>query len=154
MHDDFWAHLGTVRCTGVIAHKYLSSVTLPSCKLLFPSLIDCLHCSSLSSLPVPTPPSSFPSSSSSFPPPLLPSPLPHPPSPLPHPPYPLPLPQAELSGVQEKSFHLVSRHLVKEVISPNENVRKQVRAAVSLSWCPSYSRNTCFHILTVMYIRS
>ena len=27
---------------------------------------------------------------------------------------------------QEKSFHLVSRHLVKEVISPNENVRKQV----------------------------
>ena len=32
-----------------------------------------------------------------------------------------------LSGVQEKSFHAVARHLVKEVISPNENVRKQVR---------------------------
>ena len=30
-----------------------------------------------------------------------------------------------LSGVQEKSFHAVARHLVKEVISPNENVRKQ-----------------------------
>ena len=31
-----------------------------------------------------------------------------------------------LKSVQEKSFHLISRHLVKEVISPNENVRKQV----------------------------
>ena len=31
-----------------------------------------------------------------------------------------------LGVVQEKSFHLVSRHLVKEVISPNENVRKEV----------------------------
>lgn len=29
--------------------------------------------------------------------------------------------------MQEKSFHAVARHLVKEVISPNENVRKQVR---------------------------
>ena len=28
--------------------------------------------------------------------------------------------------LQEKSFHMVSRHLVKEVISPNENVRKEV----------------------------
>ena len=34
--------------------------------------------------------------------------------------------KAVLGGVQEKSFHLVSRHLVKEVISPNENVRKEV----------------------------
>ena len=34
---------------------------------------------------------------------------------------------AALSGAQDKSFLLVSRHLVKEVISPNENVRKQVR---------------------------
>ena len=33
---------------------------------------------------------------------------------------------ANLGSVQEKSFHLVSRHLVKEVISPNENVRKEV----------------------------
>ena len=31
-----------------------------------------------------------------------------------------------LGAIQEKSFHLVSRHLVKEVISPNENVRKEV----------------------------
>ena len=31
-----------------------------------------------------------------------------------------------LGMVQEKLFHLVSRHLVKEVISPNENVRKEV----------------------------
>ena len=34
--------------------------------------------------------------------------------------------QSAESTAQEKSFHLVSRHLVKEVISPNENVRKQV----------------------------
>lgn len=33
---------------------------------------------------------------------------------------------ASLGAAQEKSFHLVSRHLVKEVISPNENVRKEV----------------------------
>jgi len=31
-----------------------------------------------------------------------------------------------MASVQEKSFHMVSRHLVKEVISPNENVRKEV----------------------------
>ena len=37
-----------------------------------------------------------------------------------------------LSAVQEKSFHAVARHLVKEVISPNENVRKQVRVRRSL----------------------
>ena len=34
--------------------------------------------------------------------------------------------RAALKPVKEKSFHLISRHLVKEVISPNENVRKQV----------------------------
>ena len=34
-----------------------------------------------------------------------------------------------LGSLQEKSFHLVSRHLVKEVISPNENVRKEVGVA-------------------------
>jgi len=34
--------------------------------------------------------------------------------------------QSAEAVAQEKSFHLVSRHLVKEVISPNENVRKQV----------------------------
>ena len=28
--------------------------------------------------------------------------------------------------VQQRSFHSVARHLVKEVISSNENVRKQV----------------------------
>ncbi len=33
---------------------------------------------------------------------------------------------AKLGAAQEKAFHLVSRHLVKEVISPNENVRKEV----------------------------
>ena len=31
-----------------------------------------------------------------------------------------------IGAVQEKSFHIVCRHLVKEVISPNENVRKAV----------------------------
>lgn len=31
-----------------------------------------------------------------------------------------------LGPAQEKSFHLVARHLVKEVISPNENVREEV----------------------------
>ncbi len=46
--------------------------------------------------------------------------------------------KATLGPVQEKSFHLVSRHLVKEVISPNENVRMEVGVAwvkwVWFSW--------------------
>ncbi len=39
-----------------------------------------------------------------------------------------------LGSAQEKSFHVVSRHLVKEVISPNENVRKEVRSG-RLNFC-------------------
>jgi len=39
--------------------------------------------------------------------------------------------KASLGTLQEKSFHLVSRHLVKEVISPNENVRKEVGMGIS-----------------------
>lgn len=31
-----------------------------------------------------------------------------------------------MKAVQQRSFHSVARHLVKEVISSNENVRKQV----------------------------
>ena len=34
--------------------------------------------------------------------------------------------KAALGGLQEKASFAVSRHLVKEVISPNEHVRKQV----------------------------
>ena len=34
--------------------------------------------------------------------------------------------KASLASVQEKASFAVSRHLVKEVISPNEHVRKQV----------------------------
>ena len=40
--------------------------------------------------------------------------------------------QSAEAVAQEKSFHLVSRHLVKEVISPNENVRKQVHLVETL----------------------
>ncbi len=42
--------------------------------------------------------------------------------------------KASLAVVQEKSFHLVSRHLVKEVISPNENVRKEVSGCGQEWW--------------------
>ena len=41
-----------------------------------------------------------------------------------------------LGTVQEKSFHAVARHLVKEVISPNENVRKQVRKTTPVQCSP------------------
>lgn len=34
--------------------------------------------------------------------------------------------RASLGAIQEKSFLQVSRHFVKEVISPNESVRKEV----------------------------
>ncbi len=39
----------------------------------------------------------------------------------------LPTEEAELTSVQEKATFAVCRHLVKEVISPNEHVRKQVK---------------------------
>ena len=61
---------------------------------------------------------------------------------------PSPSPKSSLTAAQEKSFHQVTRHLVKEVISPNENVRKQVPHIVHACTLYVYILNDCIIIET------